>query len=84
MVEFCVEKGLCVGNTYFKHKRLHKYTRVARGQDGGEVGRMIDLLLVKKAMDVRAVGGMGQDLSDHHVVLCKVSLVGGWIKRRAK
>ena len=48
---------------------------------------MIDLVLVKKAMlcyvqDVRAVRGMGRGLSDHHVVLCKVRLVGTWIKRR--
>ena len=33
-VEFCAERGLCVGNTYFKQRSLHKYTRVARGQDG--------------------------------------------------
>ena len=26
--------------------------------------------------------GMGRGLSDHHVVLCKVRLVGAWIKRR--
>ena len=25
---------------------------------------------------------MGRDLSDHYVVLCKVRLVGAWIKRR--
>ena len=38
---------------------------------------MIDLVLVKRDMlqyvqDVRAVRGMGRDLSDHHVVLRKV------------
>ena len=43
-------------------------------------------MLVKKDMlrfewDVRAVRGMGRDISDHHV-LCKVRLVGPWIKRR--
>ena len=48
---------------------------------------MIDLVLVKKDMlryvqDVRAVRGMGRGLSDHHVVLGKVGLVGTWIKRR--
>ena len=48
---------------------------------------MIDLELVKKNMlcyvqDVRAVRGMGRSLSDRHVVLCKVRLVGPWIKRR--
>ena len=42
---------------------------------------MIDLVLVKKDMlcyvqDVRTVRRMGQGLSDHHVVLCKVRLVG--------
>ena len=42
---------------------------------------MIDLVLAKKDMlryvqDVRAERGMGRGLSDHHVVLCKVRLVG--------
>ena len=27
-------------------------------------------------------GGRGRGLSDHYVVLCKVMLVGAWIKRR--
>ena len=48
---------------------------------------MIDLLLMKRDMlhyvqDVRVVKGMGQGLSDHHVVLYKFRLVGVWIKRR--
>ena len=48
---------------------------------------MIDLVLVKKDMlcyvqYMRAVRGMRRGLSDHHVVLCKVMLVGAWIKRR--
>ena len=34
----------------FEHKSLHKYTRVAKGQDGVEVKSMIDLVLVKKDM----------------------------------
>ena len=34
VVEFCSERELCVGNTYFEHKSLHKYTKVSRGQDG--------------------------------------------------
>ena len=42
---------------------------------------MIDLVLGKKDMlryvqDVRAGRGMGRGLSDHHVILCKVRLVG--------
>ena len=31
---------------------------------------------------MRVFRGMGRGLSDHHVVLCKVRLVGAWIKRR--
>ena len=87
MVEFCVERGLCVGNTYFNHRRVHKYTRVAKGQDGVEIKSMVDLVLVVKDMlryvqDVRALGVMGRGLSDHHVELCKVRLVEAWIKKR--
>ena len=60
-MEFCAERGLRVGNTYFKQRSLHKYTR---GQDRLKVKSMIDLVLVKKYMlrffqDVRAVIGMG-------------------------
>ena len=36
-VEFCAERGLYVGNTYFEHSCFHKYLKVARGQDGVEV-----------------------------------------------
>ena len=46
-----LSKGeICVGNTYFEYKSLHKYRRMARGQDGLEVKSMVDLLLVKKNM----------------------------------
>ena len=52
-----------------------------------EIKSKIGLVLVKRDMlryvqDVRLVRGMGRDLSDHYVVLCKVRLVGAWIKRR--
>ena len=77
---------MCIGYAYFEHKNLYKYTMVARGQDGLEVRSIIDLVLVKKDMlpylqDMRAVRGMGGGLSNHHVVLCKVRLVGAWLKR---
>ena len=32
VVEFYEERGLCVCNTYFKHRSVHKYTRVVKGQ----------------------------------------------------
>ena len=86
VVDFCTERELYMGNTYFEHKSLHKYTTVARSQDGVEIKTRIDLVLVSKDMlcyeqDVRAVRGNRQGLSDHNVVLCKVRLVGAWIMR---
>ena len=52
-----------------------------------EIKCMIDQVLVKRDMlryvqSVLVVRGMGQGLSDSHVVPCKVRLVGAWIKRR--
>ena len=48
---------------------------------------MVNRVLVRKdflpyVQDVRAVRAMGQDLSDHYVLLYKFRLVGTWIKRR--
>ena len=50
VVEFYAERGLCMGNIYFKHKSLRKYTWMAKGQNRVEVKSMIDLVLVKKNM----------------------------------
>ena len=44
------KKGDSVWVTHFKHRSLHKYTRVARGQDSVEIKSMIDLVLVKRDM----------------------------------
>ena len=57
VVEFCAERGMCVSNTHFEHRSLHKYTRVARDQDGVEVKSMIDLLLVNVGIYVGCEGG---------------------------
>ena len=46
-MEFCADRGLCIGNIYFKHRSLQKYIRIAKAQDGVEVKSMIDLVLVK-------------------------------------
>ena len=46
-----VQKGDdCVWVTNFKHRSLHMYTRVARGQSGVDMKSMIDLVLVKRDM----------------------------------
>ena len=48
-------------NTYFEHRSLHMYNRVARGQDKVKVKSMTDMMLVKEDMmhyvqDVRVMG----------------------------
>ena len=53
VVEFCAERVLCVGNTYFEHRSLHKYTRVVNVQDGMEVKSMIDLVLKRDLLCAR-------------------------------
>ena len=57
VVEFNVERGLCMDKMFFDHRSLHKYIRVARGQDVMEIKSMIALVLMKKDMldCVRAV-----------------------------
>ena len=35
VVEFCAERGLCVGNAYFKHRSLHKYKSGKRSRRNG-------------------------------------------------
>ena len=47
---FCAERGIFEGNTYFKHRSLHKYTRVPRGREGVEIKSMINLVLMKGDM----------------------------------
>ena len=74
-MEFCTERGLCVGNTYFEYR----YTSVARGQDGVEIKNIIDPVLVKKDMlhyvqDVKAVRGM-DEISQITMLYCVKS---GW------
>ena len=47
-VDFFAERGLCMGNMYFKHNYIHKYTRMAKGRDGMEAKNVTDLVFVKR------------------------------------
>ena len=74
LLEFCVEKDLCVGNSWFKKKDSRKVTF-----NGGCSGTEIDFVLMKKRqkkflMDVRVIGGELQ-----HKLL-KVVLDKRWLK----
>ena len=84
VAEFCTSRELCVRNAYFERKSLHKYTRAAKGQVGVEVKSMIDLvyLHLHYVQVLRGVRGVGRGITDSHVVLCNVRVVGSWIRRR--
>ena len=76
MKEEWLNSVLKSGNKYFKQKSLHKYNRVARGQDKTQVKSMIDLVLIKKGMlsfvqVVRTVRRMGsfQIIIVHYIKL---------------
>ena len=74
LLEFCVEKDLCVGNSWFKKKDSRKVTF-----NGGCSGTEIHFVLIKKRqrkflMDVRVIGGELQ-----HKLL-KVVLDRRWLK----
>ena len=43
MAEIPAERGLCIGNTYFRHKTVHRYNRVAKGKEKNEsLGLRVD------------------------------------------
>ena len=44
------QQGDSVWGTYFKHRSLHKYTKVVRRRDGVVIKSMINLMLVKRDM----------------------------------
>ena len=37
--------------------------------------------MLRYVLYMRTERGLGRGLSDHHVLLCKVRLVGAWIKK---
>ena len=71
LLQFCATNGLCIINTFFQHKRIHKYTwyRDSLGQRS-----LIDFCIVSADLfstvsDVRVK--RGAELStDHHLVVC--------------
>ena len=71
LLQFCATNGLCIMNTFFQHKRIHKYTRY---RDSLGQRSLIDFCIVSANLfstvsDVRVK--RGAELStDHHLVVC--------------
>ena len=77
MYEFCVENEMMIGNTWFRKKRIHKYTWV---RDNGSDKALMDYVIVKQSMkadliDVHVYRGAVEGTnSDHFLVVAKWKL----------
>ena len=83
LLQFCATNGLCIMNTFFQQKRIHKYTwyRDSLGQRS-----LIDFCIVSADLfstvsDVRVK--RGAELStDHHLVVCTLKALKPLKKRK--
>ena len=85
LVELCAERGLIVGNTWFKKRENQKYTWIGDGDRNGQKG-MIDLVLigrayVKRLLDVSVKRGLRVDRGDHALVRADVRIKEEWYKK---
>ena len=86
LFDMCVEKELVVGNSYFKKKRINKYTWV-KVANGIVVERaLMDYVLIARRMigrvkDVHVFGGVSSGISDHFLVESKVVVAKEWGNR---
>ena len=87
MLEMCSECGMSVGNTYFKKRRVHKYTwhRRTRGEVVCEA--LMDYVVVRKSMrhrllDVNVLRGAAGDMTDHYLVEGKMKVVPAWVRKK--
>lgn len=53
IIDFCLVNGLVTSNSFYKHKNIHKYTRV--GKNGTEKS-IIDFLLLPRSFRNRLLG----------------------------
>ena len=80
LIEMCSDKRLVIGNTWFKKRKLHKYTWVS-GVNGDKA--LLDYVCVQKSMrgrliDVNVLRGAGLGLSDHFLMEAKLRVKAGW------
>ncbi|XP_071529497.1 craniofacial development protein 2-like [Panulirus ornatus] len=83
LVDLCAEKGLMIGNTWFKKRDIHKYTYVSR-RDGQRA--LLDYVLIdrrakERLLDVNVLRGATGGMSDHYLVEAKVKISMGFQKR---
>ena len=75
LVDLCIRNGLKIANTFFIHKNIHKWTRVAEERNERSI---IDYVIVSNSLfynteDVRVKRGAEIE-SDHFLVVSKMKL----------
>ena len=83
LLQFCATNGLCIMNTFFQHKRIHKYSwyRDSSGQRSLSEFCIALAELFSAVSDVRV--NRGAELStDHHLVLCTLKALKPLKKRK--
>ena len=76
LIEFCIRNKLKIANTFFKHKDIHKWTRVAETRGERSI---IDYIIVTNSLfysthDVRVMRG-AEIYSDHFLVVAKMNIL---------
>ena len=89
LLDMCMERELVIGNTWFRKKRINKFTWV-RVANGVVVERaLMDYVLIEKKMigrlkDVHVYRGAAAGMSDHYLVEAKVLVAKEWCSRVAR
>src|SRR5215510_13228855 len=85
LIEVCIENGLYISNTFFKHKYIHTYTWENRtaGQKSVIDFIIYDQRLKSLVMDTRVVRGADVG-TDHYLIISHIKLNLGWRKRVKK
>ena len=75
LILFCSINGLCIGNSYFRHKMIHKYTwRSPDGHTENEIDYFCISQRRRSALqDVRSYRGTDVD-SDHQLIRASLKL----------
>ena len=88
LIGMCLEREMMIGNTWFKKKRINKYTweRVVRGRV--EDRALMDYVIVSRnvrsrLLDVHVYRGAAGGVSDHYLVEGRVRVVGRWRQARS-
>ena len=84
LLQLCCSNGLCIINTFFQCREVHKYTwyRPSMDQKSLTVFCIVSSDLFSDVLDVRMKRG-AELWTDHHLVVCYLRLSKPWPNRRS-